>query len=168
MRFATCVSSLAALLDAHMMTHTPADVRVRCVCTGHSSSSSHLSRQLSAVFHRIQAAADARGGAARHGAQARCTRDLRSVSRGGWKRIPLAERTERAAAEVIGRGGEVLTRICSDSGAKVRLSETIVAATRAMGCPHALQAHQIQGSDWNNVQVGAVCVSPRIACGITS
>ena len=62
MRFATCVSSPAALLDAHMMTHTPADVRVRCVCTGHSSSSSHLSRQLSAVFHRIQAAADARRG----------------------------------------------------------------------------------------------------------
>ena len=35
---------------------------MRCVCTEHSSSSSHLERQLSAAFHRIQAAVDARRG----------------------------------------------------------------------------------------------------------
>lgn len=36
-------------------------------------------------------------------------------------------------------------------GAKIRLCERLVEAMRAMGCPHPLQAHQIQGHDWEKV-----------------
>ena len=47
---------------------------------------------------------------------------------------------------------DILFQEDMSTGQKIRLSEKIVQATRGMGCPHSLQAHQIQGSDWNNVQ----------------
>ena len=60
---------------------------------------------------------------------------------------------------------DILFQEDMSTGQKIRLSEKIVQATRGMGCPHSLQAHQIQGSDWNNVQAsrgaGAGCGSSR-------
>ena len=46
---------------------------------------------------------------------------------------------------------DILFRENSKIGEKVKLSETIVLVMRKMRCPHALQANQIQGSDWVNV-----------------
>lgn len=46
---------------------------------------------------------------------------------------------------------DILFQENSTIGEKVQLSEKIVAVTRKMGCPHTLQANQIQGSDWANV-----------------
>lgn len=53
--------------------------------------------------------------------------------------------------ETSGEGVDVDILFTENStiGQKIKLSESIVAAVRQMECPFSLQAHQIQGSDWN-------------------
>ena len=55
--------------------------------------------------------------------------------------------------ETSGEGVDVDILFTENStiGQKIKLSESIVAAVRQMECPFPLQAHQIQGSDWNAV-----------------
>ena len=58
----TCKSAPATLLAAHMMSHVPADVRCALCVADMSESIYHLGLQLSAAFHRLQAAVAARRG----------------------------------------------------------------------------------------------------------
>ena len=53
--------------------------------------------------------------------------------------------------ETSGEGVDVDILFTENStiGQKIKLSESIVAAVRQMECPFSLQAHQIQGSEWN-------------------
>lgn len=51
---------------------------------------------------------------------------------------------------------DVLFRSSSTTGQNIKLAEEIVHCMRGMGCPVALQAHQIHGHDWAQVQPAIV------------